>query len=298
MAFIPGLASIDLMLYNIIGQLALFIPLIIICLIMTRENFKSVFMTNKISFMDIFLAILLAVAIEPAMTLLSLLSTLVFPNEVSEYLYQTMDSPLIYSIIAVAVIPALFEELFFRGLIFSQLKNVSLKKACIIAGLLFGLGHFSPQQFLYAFAMGVLACAVVYRTNSVFPTMILHFTINFSQLMLSRVDFSEMSGEITNTIEEAAANVDISQLVLPYVFLTVVSIPIVALILMSMGRKYGRFAKNESRVQLIGDSPIIVDESIFDYNPDKKFEEKIFTVPLFLIIIGYFALVALTLTLM
>lgn len=296
MAIIPSTYSMDIMLYNIFGQLALFVPLILICLAIAKEAPKNVLMINRISLMDIVLSIILAIAIEPLMTLLSLLSTLIFPNEVSEYLYQTIDSPLIYSIIAVAVIPAFFEELFFRGIVFSHLKNVSLKKACIIAGLLFGFGHFSAQQFLYAFAMGIISCIVVYRTKSIFPTMILHFTINFSQLMLSRVNFNEISGELTNTLGEAAAasDISISQMVLPYVFLTFVSIPIIVLTIMLMGRKYGRFKNNKS-LHVVEKSPIIVDESVFDYNPEKEFEEKIFTAPFFLIVIVYLALVIMTL---
>ncbi|MEA4971861.1 MAG: type II CAAX endopeptidase family protein [Candidatus Metalachnospira sp.] len=298
LALVPNLYSLDMMVYNIIGQLVMFIPLIIICLAITKETPKSVLMTNRVSIMDILLSIALAIAIEPAMTLLSMLSTLVTPNVVSEYLYESAESPLIYSIIAVAVIPALFEELFFRGIIFSQLKNVSLKKACIIAGLLFGLGHFSFQQFLYAFAMGVLACAVVYRTKSIFPTMILHFTINFSQLMLSRVDYNEITDGMTNTLGSAAAAADISvsQMILPYVLLTAISIPIIALIIRFMGSKYGRASNKKCDLpMMIEECPVIADESVFDYKPEKEFEEKIFTAPFFVIIIVYLALTVITL---
>lgn len=297
----PDIYSMDMMLYNIIGQLVLFIPLFIICLSMSKESPNSVLMTNRISITDILLSIALAIAIEPAMTLLSMLSTLISPNEISDYLYQSAESPLIYSIIAVAVIPAVFEELFFRGIIFSQFKNVSLKKACIIAGLLFGLGHFNYQQFLYAFAMGILACAVVYRTKSIFPTIILHFTINFSQLMLSRVDYGELTEEMADTLGKAAAaaDVSISQMILPYVLLTAISIPIITLIFKFMGRKYGRPANNSDNKQLMIETyPVIMDESIFDYKPEKEFEEKIFTAPFFIIIIGYLVLTAITILIM
>lgn len=297
MVLIPNAYSMDIMLYNIIGQMLLFIPLILICLMAAKESPKNILMINKISFLDVILSILLAIAIEPAMTLLSILSTLIFPNDISEYLYQAIDSPLIYSVLAVAVIPAIFEELFFRGIIFSQLKNLSLKKASIIAGLLFGLGHFNPQQFLYAFAMGTLACVVVYITKSIFPTMILHFTINFSQLMLSRIDYSELPEDLSTTIGEAASvsNMSISQIILPYIVLTVISIPIIALIIMLMGRKYGRVTTKKTNTVLLAEGyPIVEDETIFDYNPEKEYEERIFTVLFFIIIICYLAFISLT----
>lgn len=297
MVLIPNAYSMDIMLYNIIGQMLLFIPLILICLMAAKESPKNILMINKISFLDVILSILLAIAIEPAMTLLSILSTLIFPNDISEYLYQAIDSPLIYSVLAVAVIPAIFEELFFRGIIFSQLKNLSLKKASIIAGLLFGLGHFNPQQFLYAFAMGTLACVVVYITKSIFPTMILHFTINFSQLMLSRIDYSELPEDLSTTIGEAASvsNMSISQIILPYIVLTVISIPIIALIIMLMGGKYGRVTTKKTNTVLLAEGyPIVEDETIFDYNPEKEYEERIFTVLFFIIIICYLAFISLT----
>mgnify|MGYP000942751724 CR=1 FL=1 len=297
MILIPNAYTMDIMLYNIIGQMMLFLPLILICLVSAKESPKDILMINRISFLDIILSLLLAIAIEPAMTLLSILSTLIFPNEVSEYLYQAADSPLIYSVLAIAVIPAVFEELFFRGIIFSQLKNVSLKKASIIAGLLFGFGHFNPQQFLYAFAMGILACAVVYRTKCIFPTMILHFTINFSQLMLSRIDYSEIAEELPATLGDAAAAADISisQMILPYVLLTAVSVPIIALIIMLMGRKYGRAANHTANDIIPADAyPVIEDETILDYHPEKEYEEKIFTALFFVIILCYLALTSLT----
>ncbi|MPM72959.1 hypothetical protein SDC9_119935 [bioreactor metagenome] len=46
---------------------------------------------------------------------------------------------------------------------------------------------------------------------------------------------------------------------------------------------------------MIEECPVIADESVFDYKPEKEFEEKIFTAPFFVIIIVYLALTVITL---
>ena len=56
-----------------------------------------------------------------------------------------------------------------------------------MSGLYFGLMHLDGQQFLYAFAMGIVFCYMVYKTNSIFSSIISHFTINSSQTLLLRL---------------------------------------------------------------------------------------------------------------
>lgn len=295
--FIPDLENIDLMLYNIIGQLIMFIPLLLICIAVSKDSVKNIYQFNKVPVLDIILAIFLALAIEPAMSLLSMLSTIIFPNEVSEYMAVTYDSPLIISVISTALIPAVCEEMFFRGALFSQFKNISLKSACLLTGVLFGIAHFDAQQFLYAFAMGALMCYVVYKTNSIIPTIVVHFTINFSQLIFSRFTTdTEFTEELTNTITEAAAasEMTIGQLVLPYVLMTVISIPLIYIILKFMGRRRSVSLPANNMVLTDNEFLPVYNETVFDYKPQDGFAEKIFTPAFFVILIIYIGYIALT----
>ena len=101
-----------------------------------------------------------------------------------------------------AVIPAICEELLFRGVIFRGLldkyKPVS---AMLIGGALFMLMHGSLQQSLYQFILGVVLCLVYYLTKNIFYPMLLHFLNNavviFCDYLYLRFGFNITSSFIT-----------------------------------------------------------------------------------------------------
>lgn len=287
--FIPWFSEADIMLSSIVGQLILFIPVLLLCIPLTGDSPKTLFPFNKVSAMDILLSVLLAAAIEPGMSLLSMLSTIFTPNVASEYLMSTQESPLFYSIVATALIPAVCEEMLFRGAIFSQLKNISLKKACFITGLLFALGHFSVQQLLYALFMGMIMCIAVRKTGSIIPTIIVHFCINGSQVILSRFETYDSTSEITTTLTEVAeaTEISITSMILPYLLLTIITIPLIYFILKFMGRKKQK-AQPAIEMLALNDTELpLYDETAFDYAPQEGLEEKTVTVSFILILLVY-----------
>lgn len=83
------------------------------------------------------------------------------------------------SIVLWALIPAICEELLFRGIIFqgllSRFKPVA---SMLIGGALFMLMHGSLQQTVYQFILGVVLCLVFYLTKNIFYPMLLHFLNN------------------------------------------------------------------------------------------------------------------------
>lgn len=279
-------SSMDPMIYSIIGQLAMFLPLILIGPKMFYENPKTTFSIYKISVGDVIAAIALTFAIGPITSLLSLITSIFFPNVVSTDLATAYQSPFIYSVISICIIPAVCEELIFRGVVFSGFKNLSLKKACILGGIIFSIAHFDPQQSLYTFAVGVLFCYIVYRTKSVFPGMISHFCLNFSQLMFSRISFSLTAAD-TAAGEIVMTDALMAQYVLQYLFLSVFSIPIILYLVSLMGRKYGRGKPLFAKLLMPKKEFVIEDESVFDYAPQQQYEEKFFNWQLILILILY-----------
>ena len=85
-----------------------------------------------------------------------------------------------------ALIPAIFEELIFRGIIFSGLrKRFSLVGSILLSSLLFALMHASLQQFIYPFILGSIMAWLVARTGSLVCSMIVHFTNNFLVVLIS-----------------------------------------------------------------------------------------------------------------
>ena len=272
--------SLDPMVYNIIGQLLFFIPTIVVGISMFGKP-----VMGKTNFLDCTLAVLLAFAVEPLISLLSLATAMFFPNNVTEAFQIAYESPLVISIISMAVFPALLEEIVFRGFIFSGFKNTKLKHACIVAGLLFAFAHNDLQQFLYAFFVGVLLCYVCYKTKSIIPGIITHFTINATQIMMSRASFS--SEAVEQTLEAVEA-ISYQEVFFMYLRLSVISLPVIFLIIKMMGRRVV-LAPEKKFVDFTKVNDIemleISDESVYDYNPE--YPEKIFNWKLLLIILLY-----------
>jgi ABC-2 type transport system permease protein/sodium transport system permease protein len=84
-------------------------------------------------------------------------------------------------VLSMAVIPAIFEELFFRGYLFSALEQrFSAWRTILISAVLFGAFHvlaksvLATERFLPSTCMGIVLGFVTWRTRSVFPSILLH----------------------------------------------------------------------------------------------------------------------------
>ncbi|RPJ41829.1 MAG: CPBP family intramembrane metalloprotease [Candidatus Latescibacterota bacterium] len=81
--------------------------------------------------------------------------------------------------LAVAISPAICEEVLFRGLLLGQhRKAMPPARAVLLGGLLFGLFHLSIYRILPTALLGTVAGALVFRTASIVPAMALHAAYN------------------------------------------------------------------------------------------------------------------------
>ncbi len=83
-------------------------------------------------------------------------------------------------VVVVSVVPALCEEVMFRGYI---QKSFELKMkpiwAAIITAIFFGLYHFNPYGLIPLIGLGLYFGYAAYMSNSIFVPMSLHFVNNF-----------------------------------------------------------------------------------------------------------------------
>ncbi len=86
--------------------------------------------------------------------------------------------------ITLALLPAIAEELFFRGIILNSLSGVKKIYAVLISGLCFALYHCSVAQLVYQFIYGVALGFLFLSAKSILPCIIAHFTNNFTVLCL------------------------------------------------------------------------------------------------------------------
>ena len=77
-----------------------------------------------------------------------------------------------------AVLPAVVEEIFFRGVLLSGLGNRAPTQRILLTALLFGLFHMSFFRFLPTAALGVLLAFVALSTGSLLPAVLWHAAHN------------------------------------------------------------------------------------------------------------------------
>jgi sodium transport system permease protein len=82
-------------------------------------------------------------------------------------------------VLLIVLVPAVCEELAFRGFILSGLRNLGSKwQAIIYSSLLFGLSHSILQQSILASLTGVILGFIAFQTGSILPAMIFHMVHN------------------------------------------------------------------------------------------------------------------------
>ena len=92
-------------------------------------------------------------------------------------------------IVLVAVLPAICEELAFRGFILSGLRHIGHRwRAIVISALFFGITHQLLQQSIIAAAVGAVIGYVAVQTGSIFPGMLFHMTHNGLMILYSQIN--------------------------------------------------------------------------------------------------------------
>ena len=186
--YVPNL-KLSLMGIQIFSQVVTFVLPFVIYLIISKRKVHELVLLNKISFFNVALILAMMLFVQPIMLFFSALSMLFFENNISRIMVILFNEPLPLLLLTLAVTPSICEELALRGVVLSGYKNVDVKKAALINGVLFGIIHLDPQQFLYAFALGSVFYLLVYYTKSIFASVIAHFVINATQVTMAYFAF-------------------------------------------------------------------------------------------------------------
>lgn len=210
---ITGIAKLDYSILLLFSQLLLALPTVVY-IVITKVSVKELFRFRKIKIGTIFLLILFAYLIMPFMQLINLLSMLVAENEISGLMTVIAEKqPFIISLFVIAMVPAFLEESVYRGCFFNTYSKVSPLKAIVLSAFFFGLMHGNINQFSYAFAMGMIFCLIVEGTDSIVSSMIIHFIINGSSVvMLYVLPFIQKLTDNLGGSDTAAFTTDVNQI--------------------------------------------------------------------------------------
>jgi len=188
-----------------------FIP-IIFYFIITKSPIKETLLFRKLKPLNALFSFLLAGAIIPLLSLINVISQFFVENQISDAVLEIAEKPLWFSLLLMAATPAFIEELAMRGIITSNYRSKPVLTTCLISGFFFGMFHMNVNQFLYAFVMGVIMCFVVHLTGSILSSMIMHFTINATSLILAKGSLflqeylTKINPDYAKQIEQATLN--------------------------------------------------------------------------------------------
>lgn len=99
---------------------------------------------------------------------------------------EDVSNPLeiVLYIISTAIVPAFAEEFAFRGILMGTLRKFGDSFAIITSAIIFGTMHGNIAQIPFAFILGLVLAYVACKTNSILPSIIIHFLNNFYAVML------------------------------------------------------------------------------------------------------------------
>lgn len=175
------------------------ITLILIALIFLPSDYgmKDRINIKRIPIKEYFNILILGIGITILLLFLSSILTKLIPsyNEVANQLATSRGSAL-QLIITIALIP-IYEEIFYRGIIFGYLrKNFNIIVAIVVQALVFGVMHLNLVQGIYTFILGIVLALIYMYSESILGNITVHIIFNLLGILIIPkllINFQSMS---------------------------------------------------------------------------------------------------------
>ncbi len=183
-----------------------------------KTDFKKTFSLQKVNLKQILGGILIWMGGFVLINLITQIILYLFPQnmEVAEALTDAIiiKDNLVLNLVIVALMPAICEEIFFRGFIFTSFKGKDSSKIAIItSGILFGFMHMDFLRIIPTSILGIIFAYTVYKSESIFIAMILHFINNSIAVLVSHYPNSELV-KMSSFIELDFKNLNIGKFII------------------------------------------------------------------------------------
>jgi len=173
-----------------VGMIA--IPAVLLTFVLTRSPVATLLL-RKPSLGAVLGAAMLALSMTPVGFALGNVIRQLYPlgpevlNELTRLDAVLEQAPGTWAVVGLlAVLPAICEELAFRGFILSGLRHSGRPWfAIVLSSFFFGAVHSILQQSIATFLVGIVIAFLAVRTRSLFTTMVFHVVYNASALLLS-----------------------------------------------------------------------------------------------------------------
>jgi len=152
-----------------------------------RETFRWQRVNGAVLLVSGVIGVGLSIVIDELDTLIQILIPM--PEE----LYQAMREFLLFDtmgelaiiVVATVVVASFAEEMLFRGFFQGALEKMTdVTKAVLVTAFVFAFVHFNPWWFVEILILGVCLGVLVWRSGSIFPSVIVHGVNNALSVLL------------------------------------------------------------------------------------------------------------------
>lgn len=182
MIYIGGAIQLKLGYYGVLGTQLIVLTIPLLAAIYTKKDIKKTFRLKPCKVRYIFGGILMIIGGIFLGLVINAVVGVLFPKsaqDASGLQASLLGDNFIAMLLVVALVPAICEEMMFRGYVLTAFENkFKPKTAIIISACLFGLYHMSIVRFFVTAFIGILICYVAYKSKSLIPGMIMHFINN------------------------------------------------------------------------------------------------------------------------
>lgn len=181
---------------SVAGEFLFAVP-VILYLVIKRIRPNTWIPFRRIDAAALLMSLLTGFLLLPLVTFINAFSMLFATNYVNESSAQIIDNPLWVNLLIIAVIPAVTEELIYRGIFYHAYREKGVILGAVASAVVFGIMHRNLNQFFYAAVLGVIFCILVEITGSIYASMAAHFAINSWNVILLALQkpLAQMTGE-------------------------------------------------------------------------------------------------------
>ena len=185
-----------------------FISPIILVLFIKKIKFKDIIPLNPLSLKNFFLIIFLSFTIQPMLQLIGAITNVFFKDEISDAIGLFASLSLPKALFVSALVPAITEELAFRGVILTGYKKTPVLIGVLMSSFYFGVMHFTISQLFYAIVGGIIFAYLVKVTKSIYSSILMHFIFNGTQITIAHIAYkyipniNEQISNVTYTFKD------------------------------------------------------------------------------------------------
>ena len=180
--YLGGILQSEYGVYGVAGTQMIILSIPLVMAIYTKKDLKKTYSIRKPKAVPALGACIFILGIISVGIVITSIVSSIF-KESSEASYESlkdiMDNGFVITLLIVALLPAICEEMMFRGYIFAAVREKYRPVvAMIFVAVCFGLYHMSISRLFVTGLLGFGLCMSTYYTKSIFPGMLMHFINN------------------------------------------------------------------------------------------------------------------------